>query len=83
MDGTAYMLGIENAQHTNFWDFPLFFNVYQYFGYWGSIDAERLLEIEKTAVLGFFDEYLKGEHGVPLETQFGSFQEADMRVNRH
>lgn len=52
---------IKGAQHTNFWDFPYFFRIYKYIDFWGPIDPMRMLEIEKTFILGFFDRYLKGK----------------------
>jgi predicted dienelactone hydrolase len=60
MENRAYFLKIENARHANFWDFPLFFKIYRYFGYWGELDPLRLLEIERVYLRGFFDRYLKG-----------------------
>ena len=56
---SAYIFGIKDTEHVNFWDFPLFFGVYKYIGYWGPLDAMRLLDIEHASVTGFFDKYLK------------------------
>jgi len=63
--GPAYVYQIKNAAHTNFWDFTLFFEIYQYLGYWDSIDAQQLLTVEGTYIVGFFNQYLKGS-GAPL-----------------
>jgi len=59
IENSAYILSIENAWHTNFWDFPLFFKIYKYFGYWGPIDPLRLLEIERVYIIDFFNQHLK------------------------
>ncbi|MGW8316282.1 MAG: alpha/beta hydrolase family protein [Bacteroidales bacterium] len=56
----GYYYMIKGAQHTNFWDFPFFFRIYKYIDFWGPIDPLRMLEIERTYVVGFFDRYLKG-----------------------
>ena len=61
VDNSAYMLTVQDAQHENFWDFPLFFNIYKYIGFWGPADPETVLNIEDHAVIGFFDKYLKDE----------------------
>ena len=61
VDNAAYSLTVTDAQHENFWDFPLFFKVYKYIGFWGSVDAKTVLNIEDVAVVGFFDKYVKGE----------------------
>ena len=58
--GPSYRLAVENTQHTNFWDFPLFFRIYQRFDYWGSMDPIRMTEINKAFILEFFNKYLKG-----------------------
>jgi dienelactone hydrolase len=63
----AYMLTVKGAQHENFWDFPLFFNIYKYIDFWGPIKARELLNIESKAIGGFFDKYVKDE-GVDLIT---------------
>lgn len=59
--GDAYWLTIEGVQHGNFSDFPLFFKSYSYLGYWGKYDALRMNELQKSAIVGFFDKYLKGQ----------------------
>jgi hypothetical protein len=57
----AYMLTVKGAQHENFWDFPLFFNIYKYIDFWGPINAREMLNIESKAIGGFFDKYVKDE----------------------
>ena len=56
--GPAYMIYIQNTEHMNFWDFPLFFKVYRYLDYWGSMDPLMLNEINSKYLLGFFNTYL-------------------------
>lgn len=76
--GTAgYSLMIEGAEHMNFWDFPLFFDVYKYIEYWGPIDAERLLSIHDIVTVGFFDKYLKGDP-VDLTDSVSAYPEVTM-----
>ena len=58
---SAYTMMIKDTEHENFWDFPLFFNIYKYIGYWGPISAGDLLAIERAAVVGFLDRYVSGE----------------------
>jgi hypothetical protein len=58
----AYLLTVKGAQHENFWDFPLFFNIYKYIDFWGPIDAKKVLDIESKTIGGFFDKYIKGEN---------------------
>jgi dienelactone hydrolase len=77
--GDAYSLTIEETEHTNFWDFPMFFKIYKYLGYWGPIDALRLAEIENAYVTAFFDQYLKGED-VPLLDGRSAFSEVEFEV---
>lgn len=61
MQGPSYLVSVANTDHGNFWDFPLFFKIYQYLGYWQPFEATRLLEINSAYVRGFFDLYLKGD----------------------
>lgn len=60
INNQAYRVEISDAWHTNFWDFPYFFRIYKYIGFWGPIDPVRLGEINKSYVVGFFDRTLKG-----------------------
>lgn len=77
--GTAgYSLMIEGAEHMNFWDFPLFFDVYKHIEYWGPIDAERLLSIHDTFTVSFFDKYLKGDNS-DLQEDLPDYPEVTMR----
>ena len=76
----AYQVKISGAEHNNFWDFPLFFEVYQYFGYWGPIDAERLLEIENMFIGGFFDQYLKEKPSVNFDEVSEIYPEAELNI---
>lgn len=78
MGAAGYSLIIEGAEHMNFWDFPLFFDVYKYIGYWGPIDAERLRRIHDTFTVGFFDKYLKGDT-VDLRDALPDYPEVTMR----
>jgi predicted dienelactone hydrolase len=80
MENKAYLLKIENAQHANFWDFPFFFKIYTYFGYWGELDPLRLLEIERNYLRGFFDRYLKGMDAGPGLNPAGHFPEVTFNV---
>lgn len=75
--GDSYMFEIKGAQHTNFWDFPLFFDVYKYLDYWGPIKALRLREIESRYIVGFFDKYLKGE-AINIEELADAFPEVSI-----
>jgi hypothetical protein len=77
----AYMLTIDDARHANFWDFPLFFEIYKRLGYWGTIDPLRLLEIERHYITGFFDRYLKGMEEDSLEPFTSEFPEVTFRTN--
>jgi dienelactone hydrolase len=61
----AFLVRIEDASHTNFWDFPLFFVFYRHLGYWNDIDPLRLSEILAAYSTGFFDRYLN-EQELPL-----------------
>jgi predicted dienelactone hydrolase len=69
-ENDSYRLTIENTSHTNFWDFPLFFNVLKYLDYWGPMGAARLAEINNTYVIGFFDTYLKGSEVSEFKWQY-------------
>lgn len=51
----------------NFYDFPLFFKIYQKLGHWGPMDPLRLLAIESVYIKGFFDKHLKGDNTGMLE----------------
>ena len=77
---SAYLLSIENTWHMNFWDFPWFFKVYKYFGYWGPIDPLRLLEIERIYITGFFDKHLKGKDAEMLDESSDLFTELNIKV---
>ena len=79
MDTAGYCLMIEGAEHMNFWDFPFFFDVYKYIGYWGPIDAKRMLSIHDTFIVGFFDKYLKGKD-VDLREVLSGYPEVTMRA---
>jgi hypothetical protein len=57
---SGYLVYINNATHSNFWDFPLFFGIYKHLGYWGPIHPSCLLKIENFFIKGFFDHNLKG-----------------------
>jgi dienelactone hydrolase len=72
-------LEISGASHMNFWDFPLFFRIYERFGYWGPIDPLRLLEIEGVYITGFFDKHLKGKE-TDWQTS-GRYREVNLTEN--
>ena len=78
-DAAGYYLEVKGAEHMNFWDFPLFFDVYKYIGYWGPIDAKRLRRIHDTFTVGFFDKYLKGET-IDLKEALPDYPEVTMGV---
>lgn len=67
VDHTAYTIMIKNTTHMNFYDFPLFFKIYQKLGHWGPMDPLRLLAIESVYIKGFFDKHLKGDNTGMLE----------------
>lgn len=79
-ENSTYILTIENTWHMNFWDFPLFFKIYKYFGYWGPIDPLRLLEIERVYIVGFFDQNLKGKEVDMLDGTYDLFPEVIIEV---
>lgn len=83
IDHAAYVINIKDAQHANFWDFPLFFNVYKYFGYWGTIDARRLLEITSTYTRAFFDKYLKGDGETLFDGLSDPYAEVTVQAKNH
>lgn len=60
LDNPACIVSISGAWHENFWDFPYFFQIYHYLGYWGPINPRRLLEIESTYILAFLSASLNG-----------------------
>ena len=61
MDGPSYFVTINGASHMNFWDFPLFFKVYRYLGFWDEIDPLLMKDIDASLAAGFFGKYLNGE----------------------
>jgi dienelactone hydrolase len=73
----SYAYIIRDASHTNFWDFPLFFRVYKYFGYWDSIDPLRLLEINSQYIRAFFDQHLLGVETGLLKEPSSMFPEVE------
>jgi hypothetical protein len=79
-ENSVYLLDIKDAWHTNFWDFPLFFKIYKYFGYWGPIDPLRLLEINRAYITGFFDKYLKEKNPSLLDGQSDPYPEVTIKV---
>ncbi len=76
-EGDAFRIIIDDTSHTNFWDFPFFFNIYKQLGYWGTIDSLRLAEIENAYISAFFDKYLKNENNIPLEEIGNRFPEVE------
>jgi hypothetical protein len=79
-ESAAYQLRINGASHMNFWDFPLFFRIYERLGYWRAIDPLRLLEIESAYITAFFDKYLRGECLVLPEGGSDLFPEVRIKV---
>ncbi|MBN2879016.1 MAG: dienelactone hydrolase family protein [Clostridia bacterium] len=73
--GPAYYMKISDTTHLNFWDFPMFFDIYKYIGYWGTMDAKRLNTIHREYTIGFFNKYLKGEDIDLFENAFKEFAE--------
>ncbi|HQQ40781.1 MAG TPA: hypothetical protein PLR57_04670, partial [Clostridia bacterium] len=53
LDNPACVVSIDGAWHENFWDFPYFFPIYHYLGYWGPINPNHLLAIESAYILAF------------------------------
>lgn len=79
-ENEKYFLVIKGAQHLNFWDFPCFFRIYKTIDFWGPIDPMRMLAIEETYVVGFFDRYLKGKEVPVLDQAAGPFPEVEIVV---
>ena len=73
----AFRIIIDDTSHTNFWDFPFFFNIYKHLGYWGTIDSLRLVEIENAYISAFFDKYLKNENNIAIEEISNRFPEIE------
>lgn len=77
LEGGFYYM-VKGARHTNFWDFPYFFRIYRTIDFWGPIDPLRLLAIEETFVVGFFDRYLKGKEVSLPDPAANPFPEVEM-----
>jgi predicted dienelactone hydrolase len=75
MEGEGYRLNISGTDHGNFWDFPHFFNIYKYLGYWMPIDSAKMSDIMSTYSIEFFDMYLKGENSEVLLDDYSIFPE--------
>ncbi len=80
VDQSAYNLVIKGAQHSNFSDFPYFFRIYERLGYWGPISPRRMLELEKTFIRGFFDQYVKGDGNSLSEVDLNDFPEVSLEM---
>ncbi|MBN1264891.1 MAG: hypothetical protein JXA25_05310 [Anaerolineales bacterium] len=81
-ENDSYRLTIENTSHTNFWDFPLFFDVYKYLDYWGPLGAARLSDINNAYITCFFDTYLKGREVSEFTENAGLFPEVEFKVRQ-
>ena len=79
-ENSVYLLDIKDVWHTNFWDFPLFFKIYKYFGYWGPIDPIRLMEINRAYITGFFDKHLKAKKVNLLDGMSDPYPEVTFRL---
>ena len=75
IEGKGYRLNIAGTDHGNFWDFPLFFNIYKYLGYWMPMDPAQMSDILSTYTIAFFDEILKGESSGVLSKDYSVFPE--------
>lgn len=82
IENAGYALSIDDAWHINFWDFPLFFDVYKHIGYWGSIDALRLQEINTAYAIGFFDKHLRGKEVDLLEGSANLYPEVTQDMKK-
>jgi predicted dienelactone hydrolase len=80
IENAGYALSIKDAWHINFWDFPLFFDVYKHIGYWGTIDALRLREINRAYAMGFFDKHLRGKNVDLLDDPLYLYPEVRIEV---
>jgi dienelactone hydrolase len=80
VDHSAYNLVIKGARHSNFSDFPYFFRIYERLGYWGPIPPRRMLELEKTFIRGFFDQYVKGDGHRLSEADLNDFPEISLKM---
>ena len=55
----GYKLSLEGAHHYDFTDSPHLSNLSSTFKLSSELDSEEILMVTNTAVVGFFDEYLK------------------------
>ncbi len=81
IEGKGYRLNIDGTDHGNFWDFPLFFNIYKYLGYWMPMDPAQMSDILSTYSIAFFDVHLKGESSGVLSKDYAAFPEVVFSEN--
>lgn len=63
-ENSAYILQVRNARHGNFSDWSLH-EILKEFGMLGPIEAQRMIQIQNTYVLAFYNRHLK-DHRAPL-----------------
>ena len=72
-ESQTYSMIIEDTEHFNFTDFPLYSPIFKNVGFLGDINSYRNLEIVNRYTLSFFDKHLKGvDNGLldSLSTEF-------------
>ena len=75
IEGKGYRLNITGTDHGNFWDFPHFFDVYKYLGYWMPMDTAKMNDILSTYTIAFFNMHLNGENSNVLMEEYDIFPE--------